>query len=108
MPCILGDSFVYWILSFFYCRVLFLFLVSGVFLLFGWVGVVVVVYVGVVFVCLFVWVVVSGLCLLEGGSLYVGCVGFISSGVGLCRGRLRVVGGGGCVVLLILFLSLIR
>ena len=32
----------------------------------------------------------------------------IASGVGLCRGRLRVEGGRGCVVLVVLFMSLIR
>ena len=68
----------------------------------------VVVGVGVVSMCIYVWVVFSGLCFLDGGSLYVGCVGFIASGVGLCRDRLRVVGGGGCGVLLVLFLSMIR
>ncbi len=90
-------------------RVLFMFLVFGVFLFFGWAGAVVVVVlrVPVVSLCLFECVVLSGFCFLDVGSLYVGCVRFIASGVGSCRGLLRVVGRGGCGILVVLFLSLI-
>ena len=91
-----------------FSRVFFLLLVFVVFLFVGWDVVVVVAVVRVVFLCIFVLVVFSGFCFLEVGSSYVGCVGFIASDVGLCRGRLRVVGGGGCGVLVVLFLSLIR
>ena len=89
-------------------RVCFLLLVLVVFLFVGWDVVVVVAVVRMVFLCIFVLVVFSGFCFLEVGSSYVGCVGFIASDVGLCRGRLRVVGGGGCSVLVVLVMSLIR
>ena len=89
-------------------RVLFWLLVFGVLLFFGWVGGDVIVVVSVILLCMFVCVVFSGFCFLDVGSSYVGCVGFIASDVGLYRGRLRVVGGGGCGVLVVLFLSLIR
>ncbi len=56
----------------------------------------------------FVLVVFPGFCFLEVGSSYVGCVGCIASDVGLFRGRLRVVDGGGCGVSVVLFMSLIR
>ncbi len=62
----------------------------------------------VVFLCISVLVVFSCFCFLEVGSSYVGFVGFIASGVGLCRGRLLVVGGGGCSVLVFLVMSLNR
>ncbi len=75
---------------------------------FLWAGVVVVVVVKVVLLCLFVCVNFSGFCFLDVGSLFVGCDGFIVSDVGSCRGLLRVVVGGGCGVLVFLFLSLIR
>ncbi len=93
---------------FFVCRMLLLLFVSGIFLFIGWVGVVVVVVVGVVSMCMFGCVVFSGLCFLDVGSLYVSCVGFHASDLGSWRSRLGVVGGGGCGVLMVLFFSLIR
>ncbi len=62
----------------------------------------------VVFLCIFVLAVFSVFFFLEVGSSYVGCVGFIALDVGLCRGRLLVVGGGGCSVFVVLIMSLIR
>ena len=67
---------------------------------------VVVVVVRVVVLCIFVFF-FSGFCFLGVGSSNVGCVGFIASDVGLCLGRLPVVGVGGSV-LVVLFVSLIR
>ncbi len=40
------------------------------------------------------WVGISRLCRIEGGSLSVGCVECVVSGVGLCRGLLHDVDGG--------------
>ena len=88
--------------------VYFLLLALVVFLFVGWDVVVVVAFVWVVFLCIFVLVVFSGFCFLEVGSSYAGCVGFIVSDVRFCMGRLRVVAGGGCGVLVVLFMSLIR
>ncbi len=64
--------------------------------------------VGVVAVCLFLWIGISGRCRLVGGSLCVGCLRFVVSGIVLCRYRLRVVGGRGCVVLWVMLLAFIR
>ena len=89
-------------------RVLFLLLFCVVFLLVGRDVVVGVAVVRVVVLCLCVPVVFPGFCLLDVGSSCVGCVGFVASGVGFCRGRLRVVSGGGCGVSVVLVLSLIR
>ena len=69
---------------------------------------VVVVVVRVVVLCIFVIFFFSGFCFLGVGSSYVGCVGFIASDFGLCLGRLPVVGGGGCSVLVFLVVSMIR
>ncbi len=69
---------------------------------------VVVVVVRVVVLCIFVIFVFSGFCFLGVGSSNVGCFGLIASDVGLCLGRLPVVGGGGCSVLVVLFMFLIR
>ncbi len=91
-----------------FSRVVSLLLVFVVFLCVGWDSVVGVAVVRVVFLCIFVFVVFSGFCFLEVGSSFVGCVGFIVSDVGLCRGRLRVLGGGGCSVVVGLVVSLIR
>ncbi len=55
-----------------------------------------------------VWVGIACLCRLDSGSLSIGCVGFVVSGVGLCRARLRVMGGGGRGVVVVRFLSIMR
>ncbi len=86
----------------------FLLLALVVFLVVGWDVAVVVAFVWVVFLCIFVLVVFSCFCFFEVGFSCAGWVGFVASGVGCCRGRLRVVGGGGFDVLVVLFMSLIR
>ncbi len=97
-----------WALFVLVSRVFFLLLVLVVILFVGW-DVVVVAFVRVVlFFFIFSLVVCPGFCFLEVGSSYAGCVGCIASDVGLFRGRLRVVGWGGCGVLVVLFMSLIR
>ncbi len=88
-------------------RVCFLLLAFVFFLFVGWDVAVFVAFVWVVYLCIFVPVVFSCFCFLVVGSSYAGWVGFVASGFGYCRGRLRV-GGGGCDVLVALFMSLIR
>ena len=68
---------------------------------------VVVAAVGVVLLFMIVVFGFPGFCFSAVGSSHLDCVGCVASGVGLCRGRLRV-GGGGCGVLVVLFVSLIR
>ena len=85
-------------------RVLFLVLFFCVFLLFGWVSLVAVLVVMVISLCVFVCVDLPCFCFLDAGSLYVGCVGITISGVSSCRVLLRVVGGGGCSSLVLVFL----
>ncbi len=69
---------------------------------------VVIVVGGVVVLCVFLIVVFSSFCFLGVGSSSVGCVGFSAFDGRLCLGRLPVVGGGGCSVLVFLVLSMIR
>ena len=59
-----------------------------------------------VFLCF--WDGISGRCRLEGGSLSIGCVECVVSGVGLYRGILRDVDGGGWGVVVVRLLSSIR
>ncbi len=54
------------------------------------------------------WVGIAGLCRLGSGSLSIGCVGFVVSGVWLCRVRLLVMGGRGWGVVVVRFLSSMR
>jgi hypothetical protein len=89
-------------------RVFFLLLVLVVILYVGRDVVIVVVFLRAVFLCILAFVVFPCFCFLEVGSSFVGCVGCVVSDVGLFRGRLRVVGGGGCGVFEVLFMSLIR
>ncbi len=96
-----------WALFVLASRVFFLFLVLVVILFVEWGVVVVIAFVRVLFLFIFALVVFPGLCFLEVGSSDAGCVGCVASDVGLFRGRLRVVGGGGCGVLVVLFMSLI-
>ena len=86
-------------------RVLFLVLFFCVLLFLGWASLVAVLVVVVLSLCMFVWVDFPGFRLLDVGSLYVGCVGFTVAGVSSDRGLLRVVGGGGCSALVLLFFS---
>ncbi len=72
--------------------------VPAVFLVFGWAGVAVGMSVGVVAVVVCLWLGISGRYRLDSGSLSIGCVGFVVSGVGLCRSRLRDVNGKGGVL----------
>ncbi len=82
--------------------------VFGVFLFVGCDIVVVVMVVRVVVLSIFVFLVFPVFVFFGVGSSNGGCVGFIASGFGLCLGRLPVVGVGGCSVLVVLFISLIR
>ena len=69
---------------------------------------VVVAFVSMVLLLDFSIFVLHDFCFLGGGSECAGCGECFASCVGLFRGRLRVVGGGGCCVLVVFSMSLIR
>ena len=69
--------------------------VPACFFVFGFAGVLVYMSVWEVGAVLWFWVGICGRCLLGGGSISVVCGGWVLSGVGLFRGRLRDLAGGG-------------